>query len=75
MFLSQDSISPIYSGMGNKAAGWACFELWFTYGPSVHVKAWEKPHERTSCSNSRCDFAIVVEADKVSICVGFNVAT
>lgn len=30
------------------------------YGPSVQVKTCGKPHERTSASDSRCDFAGIV---------------
>jgi hypothetical protein len=31
-----------------------------TYGPSVQVNTCENPHVRTSCSDSRCDFAVIV---------------
>jgi hypothetical protein len=31
-----------------------------TYGPSVQVNTCENSHLRTSCSDSRCDFAVIV---------------
>jgi hypothetical protein len=32
-----------------------------TYGPSVQVNTCGNPHERTSCSDSRCDFVVIVD--------------
>ncbi len=39
-----------------------------TYGPSVQVKTCGKPHERTSASDSRCDFAGIVVVVWCAVC-------
>lgn len=45
-----------------------CFRQ--TYGPSVQVNTCGNPHERTSCSDSRCDFAVIVDAVVQKVVMG-----
>ena len=40
-----------------------------TYGPSDHVKMWEKPQERTSFSAAARDCGMILDISSLGMCV------